>query len=50
MREWDEEEKEAGLHAWEIGMREGGGGRARWIGEWDEGERRVRRWMDAGMR
>ena len=49
MGEWDEGEKEAGLHAWGSGMREGGGGGARWIGEWDEEERRGRGWMDAVM-
>ena len=31
-------------------MRKRGGGRAGWMGEWDEGERREQGWMDGGER
>ena len=30
-------------------MKEKGGGRAGWMGEWGEGERRGRDWMDVGV-
>ena len=30
-------------------MRERGGGRAGWMGEWDKGERRGQGWLDAGV-
>ena len=30
-------------------MSERGGSRAGWIGEWDEGERKGRGWMDGGI-
>ena len=30
-------------------MRERGGGRAVWMRDWDEGERRGQVWIDAGM-
>ena len=37
------------MDGWGSGMRERGGGRAAWMGEWDEGERIGRGLMDAGV-
>ena len=47
MREWDEREgRGIGCMGGGSGMRERGGDRAGWKGEWDEGETREQGWMD----
>ena len=40
------EKNGTGLDGWRIGMRERRRGRAGLMGEWDEGEKRERGWMD----
>ena len=40
------EKREAGLYGWRIGVWERGVGRVGWMGEWGEGERRGKGWID----